>query len=1235
MASETEIERMVVRLVGDGASFERMLSQANASAQRSVNAFNRAGKQIEDIQTRLGKGGIALAAAGRRISLFMSTTFGALGYLGIKAGADFEAGFTGVRKTVNATEIEFSQLRDEFKQLATEVPIAIEEMLKVGEIAGQLGVQTSKIKDFTKVIAMLGVSTNLAGEEAATTLAKFSNITQMPQGQFSNLASALVALGNGSQIAGMATEELGRGSAATERDIAAMALRLAGAGTTIGMTVPQILGMATALSSVGLEAELGGTAMSRLFLEMQESVATGAENLIIFANTAGQTVEQFSEIFRTDATQAVMAFIKGLKNLDPESRVVAIKEMGVEGIRLTDVLLRASNASELLERTQISAGQAFEQNTALAEEATKKFKDFWSQTTLLKNELKLLGEDAFKVVETHLRDSVQSIKEVSVWLRSMDSGTKVVGIALLGFAAILGPILVLLGNLIWSTGQVIRVFTALKTASFGLAIFQSVNGWLWDLHTTVANMKWFPVVKGAAVASTALSTFRRVVQTTSDTIDATWTKLWRNTTTTSSGQGLLGGIQASTQSLLGYTGAVTQAARITGVTQKRLEKFATDFTIVTTTANVTAATLANITSVINVMAGSIEGANQGLIRYSRGFILVSRAAVNFILVTKTASAAVDGYAQSCARALLGTNAWTAGTNPSTQATRLLGSSVEVIDTTFRRFHPVLEQTSVTLRQRMSAGLSAAKAGITALIGILPTFTSLMAMAKAAVTFFTLEIVLLVGAGIYLAVRAFADWAMGVNDFNRQLDKTIELTGRLREAQKHSQNLQMIKTFQIEDPGQRRDAFNEQLLTAQKNAEGLKVQIKTVEAELANTNTLWNTMKVWGSAGFAGTGSAVIKGVKTELEAMKQAASDADAQVRNLETTIAGLGPVEKDKGLPGIPQADPQAEANQKTIDGITESLREQYETWGMTSHEVEIYRAAVAGAGEDVIQSLYSIADAIQNAENIKALEEFTAKLEEEAATFGMSAGAAELYRLKKKLGSGADYTAAEALVKKNEAMEAEKKLMEEGAALNEKYLTPLQKYTKELDTLKKMLDKKAITQQTYNAAVKEAKEELDKVKDKDVKLKFSVKGVEAVEAGSAEAMARINAFQAFKGGIQAPVPKLSKSDQRDADKAAKKVAAAARAAKKATKGAKEQAEFELFGLRPGEKEARERAEYQLFGKKPGDKDPIPTSAGSTVTDSGSGTSEIAGYLKTLVELATNAAKEGTVKVKMPGIKV
>lgn len=52
-----------------------------------------------------------------------------------------------------------------------------------------------------------------------------------------------------------------------------MATRLAAAGSQVGLTQAQILGFATALSSVGLEAEAGDTAFSKAMIQMQVAVA--------------------------------------------------------------------------------------------------------------------------------------------------------------------------------------------------------------------------------------------------------------------------------------------------------------------------------------------------------------------------------------------------------------------------------------------------------------------------------------------------------------------------------------------------------------------------------------------------------------------------------------------------------------------------------------------------------------------------------------------------------------------------------------------------------------------------------------------------------------------------------------------------------------------------------------------------------------------------------------------------
>ena len=113
----------------------------------------------------------------------------------VDAGISFESAFAGVRKTVDATEEEFAQLRSDILEMSTDVASSADSIAEVMEMAGQLGIKKDALTDFTKTMIMLGDSTNLSAGEAAETLARFQNITGMSQKDFDKLGSTLVDLG--------------------------------------------------------------------------------------------------------------------------------------------------------------------------------------------------------------------------------------------------------------------------------------------------------------------------------------------------------------------------------------------------------------------------------------------------------------------------------------------------------------------------------------------------------------------------------------------------------------------------------------------------------------------------------------------------------------------------------------------------------------------------------------------------------------------------------------------------------------------------------------------------------------------------------------------------------------------------------------------------------------------------------------------------------------------------------
>lgn len=126
---------------------------------------------------------------------------------------------------------------------------------------------------------------------------------------------------------------------------------------------------------MGIEAEAGGSAFSKVMTQMQVAVETNNAALADFARVSGMSSEQFVQAWKQGPADAIQAFIVGLSQMDEEgiSAIVTLQEMGLTEIRLRDTLLRATNANQLFARAQETASRAWQENTALTEEAEKRY----------------------------------------------------------------------------------------------------------------------------------------------------------------------------------------------------------------------------------------------------------------------------------------------------------------------------------------------------------------------------------------------------------------------------------------------------------------------------------------------------------------------------------------------------------------------------------------------------------------------------------------------------------------------------------------------------------------------------------------------------------------------------------------------------------------------------------------------------------------------------------------------
>ena len=432
MASRKEYEMLFALEAQLGrefrTTFARARSELGDTADSAESFGSRATQAVDAVSSVLAAAGIS--AALKEIKEGFDEC--------VQASMDFESAITGVAKTTDLTDEELADMSDAIKAMSTEIPASTTEIAAVAEAAGQLGIQKDALLDFTRVMTMLGTATNMTAEDAATALARFANITGMSADNYDRLGAVIVDLGNN--------------FATTESEITQMGTRLASGGKLAGLTEPQIMALAAAMSSVGIEAEAGGTAMTQTLNAIEKAVATGEDSLQSFADVAGMSADSFAEMWNTDALGALTAFIRGLGNLDEqgESAVLVLEDLGLTGIRQSNMLKSLALAADQMDSAVQTANTAWDENIALTNEANKRYATTQSKLDMMQNaynNLKVAVGDAFTPA---LRDAYDAgtdvlnvlgefVQENPALVKGVVTFTGVVGgatVALTAYAAI-------------------------------------------------------------------------------------------------------------------------------------------------------------------------------------------------------------------------------------------------------------------------------------------------------------------------------------------------------------------------------------------------------------------------------------------------------------------------------------------------------------------------------------------------------------------------------------------------------------------------------------------------------------------------------------------------------------------------------------------------------------------------------------------------------------------------------
>ena len=489
---------------------EKELAEATAKAKEFENEYSNVGSTAKRVSDKLSNTGKTISNIGdsysKKVSLPLLAGIGAT----VKVASDLETAFTGVRKTVDEVRdkngnlvISYKDLENGIIEMSKTMPTSAVEIAGVVEAAGQLGVKANDVLSFSKTMVQMGEATNLSATDAATSIARFTNIMGGSLGQVDRLGSSIVYLGNN--------------YATTESEITAMAMRLAGSGHQIGLTQQNVLALATAMSSLGIEADAGGSSMSKVMTKMQNAVMgpqeafkafqgelsrvgvtyqdvraaieksgetleemanktgytksalkdmvkefdEGQSKIDLFAKVAGMSSEQFAKTFKEKPIEAINAFVKGLGEMSKRGENVntVLSDLGITELRETDTLKRLSGGQDILSNAIKDANKAWDENNALTNEAQKRNDTFAGKMGMLKNEIIAFMNDAGKPIADALKTMFEHLKPVLEAIgrlakkfneASPETQKMVMMIGLLVIA--IGPVLSIVGRLITGLG---------------------------------------------------------------------------------------------------------------------------------------------------------------------------------------------------------------------------------------------------------------------------------------------------------------------------------------------------------------------------------------------------------------------------------------------------------------------------------------------------------------------------------------------------------------------------------------------------------------------------------------------------------------------------------------------------------------------------------------------------------------------------------------------------------------
>ena len=305
-----------------------------------------------------------------------------------------------IRKASGLSADEVARLSDEIRGLDTRT--ATSDLHTLAFEGSRLGIQgVEGIMQFVKAGNQIKVALGEdLGEGALVELMKMNEV--MGTTKELGIEKALLATGS-------AINTLSASSTASGSQIADFSSRLSGIATQANITTDELLGLASASSSLNLETEVAATAFNKFISEIVTHTS-------VVAKAAGVEKEALEELIQSGKTmEAVVVVLEalngkgGLRGLNP-----IMKELGSDGARLNQVLAAFSSNTDVLRKHLNISTDAFREATSVTQEYNIKNENAAALLARIKNALIDLTTNS--TVTKWFEDFLRMLMALPQWL---------------------------------------------------------------------------------------------------------------------------------------------------------------------------------------------------------------------------------------------------------------------------------------------------------------------------------------------------------------------------------------------------------------------------------------------------------------------------------------------------------------------------------------------------------------------------------------------------------------------------------------------------------------------------------------------------------------------------------------------------------------------------------------------------------------------------------------------------